>query len=481
MQFLLPFLYALLFIFLIYKMNFFVIDGLSKNKITGLFLLKLIAGFSFLAIYKFHYSSGDFDTYFLDSKILVRSILGNDQKHFSEAWHGNFGDVLFGNARFIIIINAILQLFSFGNFFVHLIFFNFFSFIGLTALFKAFVKHFPQKKLALLLGIYFIPSVLFWSSGVLKEGLLIGSLGLFIYFSDFGLLKNHSIKNGFFVFFFFIAICFIKTYVAFILIPLISANFIISRTSDRFIGLKYAGVFIITIAIASIIILMKPNYNPLVLISDKQAKAISEAKGGVFLESDKKFIWVDYNLRDSILIPQKDFTYKIKPGSFFLSWELDNMRDTTFVEQSTDTNNYKLDYTVVPANTIVELKRLNPNATDLLSNSPKAFYNVLIQPTIFQVKNWLQLIASFENLFLLLFIFLALFFYDRSMFKNKEILLFCFLFTLILFVLIGITTPSVGGMVRYKMPALPFLYAALFLLIDVSKLKKVLAFLTKKK
>ncbi|OFY85723.1 MAG: hypothetical protein A3F72_12290 [Bacteroidetes bacterium RIFCSPLOWO2_12_FULL_35_15] len=462
-------------------MNFFVIEGLSKNKITGLFVLKLIAGFSFLAIYKFYYSSGDFDTYFSDSKILVRSILGNEQEHFSEAWNGNFGDVLYGNARFIIIINAILQLFSFGNFFVHLIFFNFFSFIGLTALFKAFVKHFPHKKSALLLGIYFIPSVLFWSSGVLKEGLLMGSLGLFIYFSDFGLLKNYSLKNGFLAIFFFIAVCFIKTYIGFLLIPLIISNIIVSRTSAKLTGLKYGIVFLIIIFLAGIIALVKPDYNPLVLISDKQAKAISESKGGVFLESDKKFIWVDYNLRDSILIPQKDFTYKIKTGSSFLSWELDNMRDTTFVEHSTDTSNYKLDYSVVPANTIIELKRLKPNATDFLSNSPKSFYNVLIQPTVFQVKNWLQLIASIENLSLLFFIFLALFFYDRSIFKNKEILLFCFLFTLLLFVLIGITTPSVGGMVRYKMPALPFLYASLFLLIDMEKLKKALAFLTKKK
>lgn len=462
-------------------MNFFVVEGLSKKKLTGLFLLKLAAGFVLWAIYKFYYASGDSDTYFSDSKILVQSILGNHPARFSQAWNGNFGDVLFGNARFVIIVNAILQLFSFGNFFVHLIFFNFFSFIGLTALYKAFVNHFPKKKLALLLGIYFIPSVLFWSSGVLKEALLMGFLGLFIYFSDFGLRRKYSVKIGLLTVLFFIAVCFIKTYIAFIIIPLITANIIISRTSDKFIGLKYTAVFFIIIAITGIIAIVKPNYDPLVLIIDKQAKAISESKGGVFLESDKNFICVDYNLRDSILIPQKDSTFKIRSGSSFLSWKLDNMRDTAFIEHSTDTGTYKIDYTAVPANTIVELKRLKPTVSDLILNSPKAFYNVLILPGIFNVKNWLQLIACVENLYLLLFIFLALFFYDKSALQKKEILLFCFLFTLLLFVLIGTTTPSVGGMVRYKMPALPFLYVALFLLIDGDKLKKVFASFKKNK
>lgn len=476
MQFLLPFFYALLFIFLIYRMNFFAVGGISKKKLVGLFILKLLAGFALWGIYNFYYSSGDFNTYFSDSKILVRSILGTPHKHFSQAWNGNFGDVLYGNSRFIIIVNAIIQLFSFGNFFVHLIFFNFFSFIGLTALYKVFAKHFPQKKLALIIGIYFIPSVLFWSSGVLKEGLLIGALGLFIYFSDFGLLKKHSCKNGFYILFFFIALCFIKMYVAFILIPLIITNIIISKTSSKLIWVKYISVFSTLVVLASITVTIKPNYNPLLLLSDKQAKAISESKGGVFLESTKNFICIDYNLSNRILIKQADSTFKIKTGSAFLSWELDNMRDTTFVKYSSDSSNYKIVYTAVPANTVIKLKRLKPNLIDFVSNSPKAFYNVLMQPIIFQVKNWLQLIVSIENLFLLFSIFLTVLFFDKSILKNKEILLFCFLFTILLFVLIGLTTPAVGAIVRYKMPALPFLYAGLFMLIDENKLKKILTF-----
>jgi hypothetical protein len=41
---------------------------------------------------------------------------------------------------------------------------------------------------------------------------------------------------------------------------------------------------------------------------------------------------------------------------------------------------------------------------------------------------------------------------------------------LILFVLIGFTTPVIGSIVRYKTPAMPFLLMVILLLIDTKKL-----------
>jgi hypothetical protein len=42
---------------------------------------------------------------------------------------------------------------------------------------------------------------------------------------------------------------------------------------------------------------------------------------------------------------------------------------------------------------------------------------------------------------------------------------FCITFVVVLFVLSGIATPVVGALVRYKVPALPFLVIALLLVV----------------
>ena len=46
------------------------------------------------------------------------------------------------------------------------------------------------------------------------------------------------------------------------------------------------------------------------------------------------------------------------------------------------------------------------------------------------------------------------------------------LFTIILFSIIGLTTLVIGAIVRYKVPAMPFLFFILLSAIDFSKISK---------
>ena len=54
-------------------------------------------------------------------------------------WGRDFPHGLFNDNQTIIRVNAIFDLFSFGYYHVHTVFMCFFSLIGLTALYKAFV------------------------------------------------------------------------------------------------------------------------------------------------------------------------------------------------------------------------------------------------------------------------------------------------------------------------------------------------------
>jgi hypothetical protein len=208
------------------------------------------------------------------------------------------------------------------------------------------------------------------------------------------------------------------------------------------------------------------------LIADKQAKAISEARGGVFLVNNKNFICVNYSDKNTSLILQKDSSYKIKEGSNFLSWKLDNMADTTFINDSKDTADYWVYYSVTPAQSVLKLNRIRPNLIDFILFSPIAIRNALFQPDLFHFKSWFHKGVAIENILIILILILAVALYDKTAIAKKEVLLFCFTFSITIFLLIGITTPVIGSIIRYRTIGLLFFVSVLFVMIDINRIRK---------
>ena len=60
---------------------------------------------------------------------------------------------------------------------------------------------------------------------------------------------------------------------------------------------------------------------------------------------------------------------------------------------------------------------------------------------------------------------------------NKSIFYSCMFAVIFMFVLTGLITPVMGAMVRYKVPALPFLMIMLIMLIDKEKMIKKIPYL----
>lgn len=453
-------------------MKFF--DGLSVSKpqLIGLFLLKIIAGLTSYYIYTYYYTHSDSYAYFQGSKSMLNQFLGNSATSIP-VWNTSFDDAFYNNSRVIIYINFLIQFLSFNNVFVHILFFCFISLIGLTALYKAFYKHFPTRKFILVVGIYLVPSVLFWTSGIYKEGIALFCVGLIIYLTDFGLEKSFSLKRLIWLVLLIALLFFVKIYIAAALLPLLAINWLISKTNDKNFLLKYVFFFISFVVIFHLLSKTNNRLNVYQLIADKQAKAISEAQGGIFLANDSNFIRLDYNDSTALLL-RPDSSYYIKSGSRFLSWKLDNMKDTTFVVNSSEPASYRLLYKVQPVNSVLKKQKMNPTLLGALQKLPFAIASVFIQPALFSIKNVLQLFSWIENMWLILLIVLAILFFDKKALVKKEILLFCLLFALIQFAMIGLTTSAIGAMVRYKLTALPFLFVGAMLCIDGEKLLKKL-------
>jgi len=109
----------------------------------------------------------------------------------------------------------------------------------------------------------------------------------------------------------------------------------------------------------------------------------------------------------------------------------------------------------------------------ILIHSPKAFLNTLFRPFFSDVNgNPLVLISAFENLILgFLFLIVILFFKP----PNREaisFLMFNICMVVLLFVLIGLITPILGAIVRYRIIALPALTFIILNFYDREKMMK---------
>lgn len=249
-------LYTLIAIAIIYWWRFFEIKGVKNGYIIGVFLLKLAFGSCLALIYSKHYSdrgTGDTYRFFDDAKILDSSKevglktylslltgigLEENQEaqfyyqrmtHMEREYYTGFPN---DNAT-IIRANALMINFSGGYYAVHIVFWSFFSLVGLTALMKFLVRYFPRKTWALFFSVYLLPTVLFWGSGVLKEPILILGLGLFLagflkYI--YGEQKPVDIIGGFFG---LVLLIFTKGYVLICMSPAILGLLLVKAAKGR--------------------------------------------------------------------------------------------------------------------------------------------------------------------------------------------------------------------------------------------------------
>ena len=117
---------------------------------------------------------------------------------------------------------------------------------------------------------------------------------------------------------------------------------------------------------------------------------------------------------------------------------------------------------------------LGGNWSDLIALSPKAFATGLLRPTIFEVKNPLMLLSSFESLLTILGLLLSVFFFLKPQNHQLNMLLCCTLVTVILCTIIGLATVNFGSLVRYKIPAIPFIIFSCICLIDTQKINQLI-------
>lgn len=432
MGIILTILYFSIFCFIILKSKFFNDDELSKKWFLSAFVLKFLFSIILTLIYTYYYtdrSTSDIYKYFDDSKIMFDALktkpldyvkmmcgIDNDTAYFNENyynkmyfWYRAFNSNLFSDSHIIIRFNAFIHLFSFGHFYVHNVFINFISLLGLSAIFKFFKPFFQNNSKVLFYAIFFIPSVLFWGSGLLKEGLILFGLGALLLTIQQGFIK-FKWYHILLIVVAIVILLYTKLYVLAALSAPMLAYFIYKKLAPNKPILSFVYAFGSLTAIVSAVVLFTNKYSPFDIIIDKHSEFMR------------------------------------------------------YVQH-------------VPTNSSFDLPQLS-NWFSIIKYTPNAWLNTFIRPYLWESYSPFVLMSSLENLmFVGLFVLVLLF--PKKENKKWFYILFCLVFVFTLFTIIGLMIPIFGALVRYKVPALPFLAIALLMLIDFDKLKMKYPFLTK--
>lgn len=401
--------YIALFSYIILKTNLFNSEVLTKAHILAFFFIKIIAGFSYVYIFRHILEDGDIFTYFADAQI-VFSALKEDPLTYLQLVFGAsdlntvpvhllpYTDAMgywFDQGNYVMVrINAILHLFSFGFFNVHVVFVSFLSLIGIYNLFRFFEPSFNGDKYLLIAFLFFTPSIVFWYSGMHKEAVVILALGLILNSYQHLIMRDFEIRWVLAILLGSLLLILVRFFVFAIFMPGLIALFVSFHYKTIPKILVFGSVFMVFILALLTIHFQMPNFSPF----------------------------------EEMMIRQQ-FFFNTPGNSSFTIPALDGTLGTT------------------------------------ISYIPSAFINSLIHPVPLDciTSSYLCFIAMLESYIILAVLIYGVFHIKWERFLTNEIINYCFFSSISILIMIGLIVNNAGALVRYKSMVLPFLLIGIYL------------------
>jgi len=397
-------------------------------------VFKILGGIAFSLIYALYYKGGDTILYFYSSRSLL-NLAYEDFGKFVSIMLGNLtpeNKSLFGpkigyvsyysdfNSFSTVRFSVIFVLLSGKSFLGTAVLIAAFTYNGLWSLFRLLYKRFKDNSKAIAFAVLFIPSTLFWGSGIMKDSYTLMAICLiFVGFYRIIELKEHIVKNILLLLFFSYILLSIKPYIFITFMMAVFVTIVYKYYKD--IKNKILKTTIIPIFLAIIIYL---GINITIQISST---------------FNEQYSSIDKMLNVA-LISQQDLKQSYYGGNSF------------------------------------DIGYFEPTVLGVLSKFHLATLAGLYRPYLWDVKNIVMFISAIENtIFLLLslyVLFLSLFTWQRYGWKYMQKVLFSdsfivysLVFSILFAFFIGLTTSNFGSLVRYKIPLIPFFMASLFIII----------------
>lgn len=427
-------LFLVVIIALYYKRNHITQSGVSNFFLPAL-LIKIFAGYGVGLIFYFYYGHGDTLTYFEGGQVILETLFSKPIDGLKMLVLGENLGYDFPNNHLVESVElfrmhqfcALTGLLSGNSYLGSSLYFSLFSFLGCWLMFTRIARITTIDTKYLAFAILFFPSVVFWSSGILKDTLVMGSLGIAVY-NVIGIfyLERKKIINFIGLLFWVYFLLLTKDYVAYIFVlSLLSFAVIRFFNSIRSFVLKWLFIFSMLIALVPTFFLLGP------IIENKIQEVLV------------------VNFLQAALFYQNGMVNK--------STKMDNAG-----------NSYDLG---------IKYDDANLNVGSLIGVAPLATYTTLYKPYVWKSRKIIILISAIENLFLMIVtIFLLMNFYKINFFKRikiQPVIIFFLIFFLVYATLVGIASGNYGSLSRYRIPCLPFfLLTIIFLLQSIGTISK---------
>lgn len=331
-------------------------------------------------------------------------LLGND-------W--NAGYCRDTNNFAIVRIVTVLSFVTFGKYIVNCLVFSMVSFTGIWRLYRFFYEQYPHLHKQLAVGILYLPTFVFWCSGILKDPLCVGALGWITYALYEAFYKKKAlIKN--------LAILLVAGYVLVIL--------------KIYILVSYTPFLIL--------FLVLKNVN---LIKSGFAKFIVVA--GLFTGAMLGFTQIMNGLQDSM----KQF------AGGGITKTIQTYQKSYAAQENWAESNFSLGV------------EFDGSTLSLIKMAPAAIAATFYRPFIWETRKPATVLTSLESMAIMLFTLKVLFsvgFFNFFKSWRDPAILYCISFSILFGIFVGSTTPNFGTLCRYKIPCMPFYVLAMILIMD---------------
>jgi len=391
---------------------------------TKAIMFKVLGGLSLAVVYAFYYGGGDTINYWNDAGYLGNMFF----QHTSCAFDILLGDLSVENyfcwdfgvrpmyylkdpqSFTIARLVAFPYLFTVKAFFGCTILVSWIAFGGVWRLYTVFADEYPRLKKEMAICILFIPSVVFWGSGILKDTFTFSAVcwmtyavyKLFIKRSDFAWSVIYLVVSSW-------VLLTVKPYIFVALLP------------GTFLWAIFRQINSVENTLVRVLIA------PIVLMIG--------AVGVGFVFSQASDSLGDYGSVDTMLnkavVTQNDLKQEYYGGNTF------------------------------------DIGSFDASIGGILSKAPIAIYSGLFRPMIWEAGSIFMLVTAIENtIILLFFLFMVVKIGPVKYFTGtlaEPMSMFGFVFSIFFAFSVGLTTANFGSLVRYKIPAVPFFLASIYI------------------
>ena len=424
----LPVIYLIFILFFAHK---FTINRIRKEPVYKYFmkglLLKIFGAICLGLVYFFYYSGGDTVNYYNTACALVDVLFENPdtflymyfgEPSFSEFYliNSNYDLVYWVNDSYAYFVSKCfvpIVLLCAKSYMASAAVTATLCYLGVWRLFVIFVREFPRLEKQFAWSILYVPSVIFWGSGIMKDSLTFSATCFYVHgFYWFFTQKRRSAKYIIALVLGSYLLLAVKPYILFALLPGSILWFValrVAKIKNAFVKVMFAPTLLAVGVVIGVLVLQQLGDS---LGNYSVEKVIKTASQG-----------------------QQDLKQSYYGGNAF------NIGD------------------------------YEPTVAGLMSVAHYAVFATLFRPTFFDVRNVVMGICAIENMFILgftIYLLIKLKVYRFfSLVTTHPLLMFSFIFSIFFAFSVGVSISNFGALVRLKIPCIPFFLSSLVILNEM--------------